>query len=242
MGNAAGANYAPVATAPSVELDADGPAPAPTLAQRWFGTARPAKKAPLPAERKTELEARIGTLLNSLHVHLREMDHKAKRYRILGRAQRDAGDKELALDTAKIVAKCIAMCRTITGRIGQLEELGMHLVFNNVTLESVRVMRAITGELRHELTDLGGIEGMGAALDEWGVIMESIQDQVEHIETVMEANDPTGSMPMSNAALNALLDDIPPTPQVPVAVASPTSVSTKTPIVSRPARVIVPSQ
>jgi hypothetical protein len=224
MGNSAiNAQYEPVsATAPDEEKPEPPASPAPSLLPGWtrlFGSSPTAatsgKKVPLAPEKRVELEARIGVQLNKLHVQQRELDLKAKNYRRLAREQRTAGDMDLARATARIMSKCTRMCTLIMSRIENLEVLNMHILLNEITFESVNVMRTITNDLRTELAVQGGVEGMEAVLDEFNNVIENIHDEVERIDHTMEMSDPTGGFPLSNTALDSLLDDIPPSSSAP---------------------------
>jgi hypothetical protein len=215
MGNTPAGEYTAVPTTPVA--DAPGSA-APGLigsVARLFG-ANPilgqgaGKKIALTPAEKIDFEARIGDMLLAIHVRERELTEKTKRYKQLGQAQRAEGHKDLAYATARIVKKCVDMRTVIMQRIGQLEDLNMRIVLNDLTLESAKIMHSITADVRQKLTEQGGSEAMEQALDDFRDVMESLNGQVERIDEVIDVSDPTGGIPLPNSDLDALLDDLPP--------------------------------
>jgi hypothetical protein len=198
-----------------------------------FGRGAAAKKGVLTPEEKVDFEARIGAMLLAIHVRERELTEKTKRYKQLGQAQRAEGHKDLAYATARIVKKCVDMRTVIMQRIGQLEDLNMRIVLNDLTLESAKIMHSITADVRQKLTEQGGSEAMEQALDDFRDVMESLNGQVERIEEVMDVSDPTDGIPLPNSDLDALLDDLP-APGTAVAAAA-----TATPAPPRPTRAAV---
>lgn len=219
MGNAQG-DYKPVATdeasppPPTTSL----PGPMGTVIRLFGGGGAPSAK---PAAGKgggmTEAEreaykARLGEMLTGLHVRQRELTAKSKEYVQLGREQRDEGHVALSRKTAAIVHKCVEVRTTIMDRIGQLEDLSMRLVLGDVTVDTVGIMRAIAKDAQSKMAQLGGVGAMEAALEEFRDVMDSLNMQVERIDEVMEEGDPTDGLPLTNTQLDALLNDLPPSP------------------------------